>query len=269
MYTQCPKCNTVYRVTIEQLRGGRGEVVCQECKVAFNALTALSEKPKASRQGEASVDRIPVLSAMDSVAPKPLRPLVADLADADGPTRMRASTVRKAQRPIDWSPEDEPLPDASASVIGYLAWGLCSFLLAGMLVVQVFVFEGQQLVQNPQARPWLDMACETLGCALPDFRASSDIQVINRNLRPTADDTDALEFNLVIANQSPLPQAFPDIKLRLTGDGGGTLQSRIFTPKEYLGDDTVKLMPVGKPFQIRLLLAKPEPEVAGFSFDLI
>ena len=44
MYTQCPDCATVFRVTAEALRAAQGDVRCGVCSTTFNALENLSEK---------------------------------------------------------------------------------------------------------------------------------------------------------------------------------------------------------------------------------
>ena len=41
MYTQCPECNTYFRVTAENLRVANGEVCCGACETEFNALASL------------------------------------------------------------------------------------------------------------------------------------------------------------------------------------------------------------------------------------
>jgi len=43
MYTQCPKCATVFRITAGQLRVAEGEVRCGSCSISFNALASLSD----------------------------------------------------------------------------------------------------------------------------------------------------------------------------------------------------------------------------------
>ena len=43
MYTQCPQCQTLYRVTAELLRAARGQVQCGRCAEVFDALTFLVE----------------------------------------------------------------------------------------------------------------------------------------------------------------------------------------------------------------------------------
>ena len=44
MYTQCPDCATVFRVTAEALRVAQGDVRCGVCSTTFNALENLSEQ---------------------------------------------------------------------------------------------------------------------------------------------------------------------------------------------------------------------------------
>ena len=44
MYTQCPDCNTAFRVTAEVLKQAAGKVRCGGCSNAFNALEHLSEQ---------------------------------------------------------------------------------------------------------------------------------------------------------------------------------------------------------------------------------
>jgi predicted Zn finger-like uncharacterized protein len=43
MYTRCPKCATVFRITAAQLRVAEGDVRCGNCAISFNALVALSD----------------------------------------------------------------------------------------------------------------------------------------------------------------------------------------------------------------------------------
>lgn len=53
MYTQCPDCATVFRVTADALRTAQGNVRCGVCSTSFNALENLSEEPfHATPEGE-------------------------------------------------------------------------------------------------------------------------------------------------------------------------------------------------------------------------
>jgi len=61
LYTQCPDCSTVFRVSAEALRAAQGRVRCGICSAGFDALDNLSEAPIARALGEApEVDTITV-----------------------------------------------------------------------------------------------------------------------------------------------------------------------------------------------------------------
>ena len=47
MYTQCPECSTVFRVTADTLRAAQGMVRCGICSAGFSALDHLNEQPVA------------------------------------------------------------------------------------------------------------------------------------------------------------------------------------------------------------------------------
>jgi predicted Zn finger-like uncharacterized protein len=45
MFTECPTCQTIFRLTAEDLRRAQGKVRCGECHAVFNALESLAEEP--------------------------------------------------------------------------------------------------------------------------------------------------------------------------------------------------------------------------------
>jgi predicted Zn finger-like uncharacterized protein len=50
MYTQCPYCNTLFRVRVEQLRTARGKAHCSRCDNIFNALENLQDTAPAEKE---------------------------------------------------------------------------------------------------------------------------------------------------------------------------------------------------------------------------
>lgn len=55
MYTQCPWCNTAFRVTAPVLQQADGRVRCDSCGESFNAIERLSEDPPEDRHGKQDV----------------------------------------------------------------------------------------------------------------------------------------------------------------------------------------------------------------------
>ena len=94
MYTQCPDCATVFRVTAEALRIAQGDVRCGVCSTTFNALENLSEQafnPAAeaeppSPDDSMTVEELPGGENIELSAPVELT-VVSDLP-ADTPGRI-------------------------------------------------------------------------------------------------------------------------------------------------------------------------------------
>lgn len=66
-YTQCPRCKTFYRISVGQLRSGRGIAECQQCQESFNVLERLADTT-ARAQTEAMPARLVRLGQLDAVA---------------------------------------------------------------------------------------------------------------------------------------------------------------------------------------------------------
>lgn len=87
MYTRCPECETIFRVTADDLRRAQGKVRCGDCSHVFNAVEYLTEDPN---KGEEQED-IPVLDEKQTDDPDSLAPandtgiheVPADLQDPD------------------------------------------------------------------------------------------------------------------------------------------------------------------------------------------
>jgi predicted Zn finger-like uncharacterized protein len=56
VYTQCSKCETVFRLSADVLRAAGGQVRCGRCGEVFNALARLAEDPSAFPAGESHLD---------------------------------------------------------------------------------------------------------------------------------------------------------------------------------------------------------------------
>jgi predicted Zn finger-like uncharacterized protein len=90
VYTQCPDCATVFRVTAEALRIAHGDVRCGVCATTFNALENLSEqafKPAAEADAplpddSMTVEELPGGENIEISAPVELSVVAEPLADA-------------------------------------------------------------------------------------------------------------------------------------------------------------------------------------------
>ncbi len=56
LYTQCSKCETVFKLSAETLRAAGGQVRCGKCGELFNALARLAEESSAFPPGESPLE---------------------------------------------------------------------------------------------------------------------------------------------------------------------------------------------------------------------
>src|ERR1700721_2473606 len=56
LFTQCSKCETVFKLSAEVLRAAGGQVRCGRCGEVFNALARLAEDANGFSTGESSLE---------------------------------------------------------------------------------------------------------------------------------------------------------------------------------------------------------------------
>ena len=88
VFTQCSKCETVYRLSADVLRAAGGQVRCGRCGEVFNALARLAENAAAFEKGESPLDLETradnILQSVDVVPPADTTPTPESVAH-DGP----------------------------------------------------------------------------------------------------------------------------------------------------------------------------------------
>ena len=82
MYTQCSKCETVFRLSAEALRAAGGQVRCGRCGEVFNALARLAEDATAFPAGESSLESETRADALLQSA-EPVSPVDAPVREGD------------------------------------------------------------------------------------------------------------------------------------------------------------------------------------------
>ena len=91
VFTQCAKCETVFRLSADVLRAAGGQVRCGRCGEVFNALQRLAEDASAFSVGESSLDlearADAILESTEPVAPADpgVQPGAAELPAIDEP----------------------------------------------------------------------------------------------------------------------------------------------------------------------------------------
>ncbi len=110
MYAQCSHCQTIYRVSTEQLSAARGRVRCGVCEHIFNALDSLSEQIPAPRPSAHSTEMPAESAAMAASSPTLLHnevssaPSRSDSAPDQEPATTPPTASAHAETPVTSPP---------------------------------------------------------------------------------------------------------------------------------------------------------------------
>jgi predicted Zn finger-like uncharacterized protein len=119
VYTQCSKCETVFRLSAEVLRVAGGQVRCGRCGELFNALARLAEEPGAFAVGETALELEARADDILRTAPRSPVPDLEEAPDTDFSSppdddAVEAPGVEIARlQVLDW--RDLDLPDPASS----------------------------------------------------------------------------------------------------------------------------------------------------------
>lgn len=242
MLTRCPRCETTFRVTPEQLKARQGKVRCGECQEVFNALDTLIEAPATVAmpvEEAASVlpaESLPVTDTTDTVAAptsadEPAEPAEQPEKPAEAPAEaVEAPSVAEPEQDQAWTPVPEPGEPAGRRV---WPWVVGMLAAACVLALQAAMhFRTEIATLHPATRAGFAAACEIVGCKLLLPRKAELTSIETSDLHP--DPGGKLELSAVLKNRAPFAQEFPHLEITLTDTADRALVRRVLAPAEYL-----------------------------------
>ena len=299
MITRCPSCNTIFRVTPQQLQAQQGKVRCGRCMLVFDGFKGLATLPD---QAGAELQP-PLAAAAPSQPAAPAAPVVAPEAVVPGAPEPDASQAAGLPPAPEFRFEPEALPDTMAEAQpaataeqplageaegmaaeewlkplpkprrGAWAWAVGSVLLLFALAGQAGYFYRSELASRyPGLKPMLAQLCAGIGCSVPlpqrpklIFVEASDLQVVDP-ARPNV-----IQFTATLRNHASYDLAYPALDLALTNTQEHTLARRIFMPAEYLarGRNVKTGIPGNAEIEIRLDIDIGNLGATGFRLDLL
>lgn len=261
--TRCPTCNTVFRVSAEQLDARQGRVRCGQCAHVFNALESLVDDPQVMAPTEsASGHRLrEAFAEMPAVVesrrreqlpprntpPEPEPELECEPAPVPSPEVEEAFGYPISPEAMrDELPPHAPVaaagreevapPDVPTAPrnLGWL-WGVSiGLLLAGAVGQGTYVFRAELAMSYPNLRPQFVEWCRSLECDMPLPKKADLIGIEASELRPSPQGKNLLQLVATLRNRASFTQDWPHLELTLTDTDDKPLVRRVFTPKEFL-----------------------------------
>ncbi len=263
MYTRCPECQTLFRITHEQLKARAGLVRCGRCRTVFQAERFL-------------------LEALPATTPAVVEPKTAEnhthLVAADA-TRGAAAPAghrgAEQERPLA---EDAGIPTVSdqdrllVPRVRTVFWLFGNVLLLALLATQAGYFYRDELARYPGLRPVLEVLCRTLECRVETPRDASRIELLGASrVEPHPRYENALRIRVSMVNRAPFAQPYPWLELSLTDHAGNLIARRRFAPAEYLGRVLTpeEMLPVDVVKNATLDVTDPDGKSFGYEIRLV
>ena len=291
MYAECPLCQTLFRITHEQLEQANGKVRCCCCEEVFDARKQLRSPPVSTEEKSRS-EPPPVADEPLQTQEEPATIPAADTLELEELLDLEEDTIASSSEPdpADASPRDteaetviettREAPDLESLLSQEtpkprshtLFWVLASLLALTTLLLQLAWSERMQLIQHPYGVTLLNTLCQQLGCQVPQLKDRSKIKVVSRNISSHPETPDALLLQLTIISDTPYDQPYPQLQVNLYNTDNSLVASRTFTPIEYLPKEWQPhpaLMPAKREITITMELVDPGETVTGFKLEFL
>lgn len=258
MFTQCPHCHAIYRVTAETLAAGRGRVQCGDCEQTFDALPGLRDELPAARAHWENTE-LPF-----SVPETPVE---------TGAEDHGAAAANEQRETLD-APRERPAPAAGPPAwpgsrrLLVRFWPAASLLLGAALVAQIVFLVPPAMAGHQSLRPVARVLCSLSGCELPPRQALDQLRLASRDVRAHPSVPGALIISATLVNRAPFTQAYPVLEISLGDLQGDQVALRRFPPSAYLPesvDVSEGMAPDGR-VQVSLEVVDPGEAAVAFRF---
>lgn len=264
MYTLCPQCQTVFRVTAAQLKARDGQVRCGRCQHVFRADQHLIDRPpeSASKPKPAPRKRAPRKSARP--APETANPLPTPTPAQGEPAA--AESYRGTTLPGAPSWQGQPARTHSRY------WSIGALALFLLLLGQIVVFYGAELVRDaPFLRTTVSQLCRTLPCQRLAPTDMHRLDLIETQVTPHPRYDRALRVKATMVNRAERAQPYPLLEVTLIDSQGNVVARRAYPPREYLRkpESIAAGLPPQVAVSVQLDITSPGPQANGFEILLL
>ncbi len=252
MQTECPHCNTVFRISDNQLEQANAQVRCGHCLAIFTANNPYNTGSfQLQMQAPQTVDKAQQ-SIEESISAIDTDHLVADVI----PPELRAESRTGKKR---------------FGFIGTLFLSIAILTSITGILLQYVYYNRNHLVKNVELRPSLYIMCQTLHCTLPPPKDLNLITLSSKNIFSHPNVKNALMVSASIINHADFAQDYPVIELRFEDVRGKTIAGRRFSPLEYLGVPTnqISQMKTDVSVNINLEIKDPGEDMVSYEFTFL
>jgi len=261
VYTRCPQCQTVFRITAAQLEARDGMVRCGRCQHVFGADQHLMPKPAKSTVKSASpAARKRVTSKKTAAEPNKVAAPAKNIAlpfPAEAPEYDVAPPPLVRRRPVRTRT---------------IYWTAGCVLLILLLAGQALIFYGYDFArQSPTLQPMIETLCVPLPCRkLPpiDMR---HMDLVETQVAPHPRYDKALRIKATLVNRADTVQPYPLLEVSLIDSQGLLVARRAYQPREYLSKPEAiqQGLPPQVAVSVQLDITSPGAQASGYEVLLM
>lgn len=254
MKTRCPGCQTIFRVSPEQLKARVGKVRCGQCQMVFNALDSLFEEMPLP--ASLPPERKKTSDEFISITIAPPEPSARPELPREASSRPETQPMSESEAQALGLATGLIMPREMTEVPGYSKWSagvitepfslplekptrwpfvLATILLGLTLLGQLaFHFRSELVIAFPPSRPLLEALCQVLDAEIPLPRNVELVSIEASDLHNDPSRDNLLVLNATVRNRAVYAQAYPALELSLTDTQDSAIARRVFLPAEYL-----------------------------------
>jgi predicted Zn finger-like uncharacterized protein len=277
-FTRCPGCNTIFRVTPQQLALRAGQVRCGHCQTVFDGVASLVSLAPQFRKSREEPEYDEIAQGPPTVTLRSAQALQTAPDDADQRVEPAIDTS------FDKSDTSRAL-DPEQAYAARFSWqekrerkGAPAWLYATAIPVLLLLFAAQALFHFrdaiaahwPTAKPMLIRMCAVAGCKVRPLQDVEHLSIEASDLQADPAHKGLLTLSATIRNRAPYAVAYPHIELTLTDTQEQVVVRRAVVPLEYSSGavDTESGIPANSELALKLFIDASATTQAGYQVYL-
>jgi predicted Zn finger-like uncharacterized protein len=269
LFTRCPGCKTIFRVTEPQLALRAGQVRCGHCRTVFNGreeLIALDAPALDESADDELVKGPPTVTLRSAHALDPPPPPEPREPPSPVPAPLPApASAADYENRFAW--ETKPARSRLAKTLAAVAVPV----LAVALVLQaVFHFRDALAAHMPASRPILQRLCSVAGCAIRPLRDVAALSIDASDLQADPAHKGLLVLTATLRNRASYAIGYPHLELTLTDANDQVVVRRALAPPEYVSGtvNTTAGIPGNGEIPVKLFIDASATVQAGYRLYL-
>ncbi|MCH7313589.1 DUF3426 domain-containing protein [Acinetobacter sp. ANC 3882] len=279
--TRCPKCSTVYKVTLSQLSVAQGMVCCPKCVINFNALTNLLESESediptptnrslfSSIQPDSSFaeKQMQILRIFDQKIENSNIDLLTYLNNLNYFNTEPVTALPNLNLSEDTLLIDHEANDKQHGWLYYTLWGLGNIALILVFAFQILWFNPKLMHESPALNQMFNYACGIFSCKTSNEQYK---YLSFEKVKIKRGEQDSSVFSGVLLNHHENSVALPPIKVVLKQNDEAVFNVML-KPQDYLVDSlkTIQRIPTNSPFRFEFTLPKSKNSFNDYSLEFV